>query len=510
MKLLKELADIVTRQRVEKVKLIDISLEDEPGSQYGKFYQALHSGEIKTDNDAAKLFYDSNSLDDRYRKLKSRFKKRLLNYLFFLDTNSNSFSNYSQAYHTCQKNLILCHILSNQSANYAFRKLAQQTLRNAQKYDFHDVITQITSDMLTDFSLSGRAKDYKETLPIFQSSQAILQLEYEANRLSEQLILHFSISNKVDEELERLTENNFKRIQEIVEKHDSYKLRYQYFYIGGLYYQVKNDLHGLIGLCDDLEDYFDKNKKFLQPAVVGQFTLMKLPALLNTRQHTKGLESINTNLQYLAEGSNNWILTMEFYFLICMQLAKYEDAAQVFLKVVNHPRFKRLSEYRREKWRIFHAYLNYIFDVENLDKELLENKYIRGFNVVQFLSNTPIASKDKTGLNIAILVLQVQYLFKEQESTQVFNKTDALSMYAYRYINKKENSRAYLFIKMLLSAEKKGFVYRNVVPATEKLFQKLKTETDGQSAEWEILPYETLWKQALQFMKTEDMSASSV
>ena len=196
---------------------------------------------------------------------------------------------------------------------------------------------------------------------------------------------------------------------------------------------------------------------------------------------------------------------MEFYFLLCMQDGKYTQAANVFLQVVNHPRFKRVGEYRREKWRIFHAYLHYIFEVKDLDKNLLQNKYIHGFNVVQFLSNTPIASKDKTGLNVAILVLQIQYLFKEHQTTQIFDKTDALSMYAYRYLNKKENSRAYTYIRLLLAAEKEGFVYSKVAVKTRKYIQKLRGELDSYSAEWEILPYEILWEQALSFMKTEDM-----
>ena len=506
MKLLKELADIVTRQRVEKVKLIDISLEDEPGSHYGKFYQALHAGEIKTDNDAANLFYGTDSLDDRYRKLKSRFKKRLLNYLFFMDVNTGSFSDYSRAYHTCQKNLILCRILANQSANYAFRKIAQQTLRHAVKFDLHDVITPLTSEMLSAFSLYGKTKEYQETLEIFEKSRVLLEKEYDAARLTEQVIINFATSNKKTEELIELARDHFEKTKSLLVDNDSYKLNYQYFYLGGIYYQVIYDFQSLIRLCDEVEAYFEQNDQFVQPMVLSQFYLMKMSAMLNLKKHDEGITTIKRSLDYFSVGSNNWMLAMETYFLLLMQSGKYEQAASIFLEVVNHSRFKTIQEYKREKWRILYAYLHYIFEVEDLDKGLLQNKYIHGFNVEQFLSNTPIASKDKTGLNVAILVLQIQYHFKEHQTSKIFDKTDALSMYAYRYLNKKENSRAYMYIRLLLAAEKDGFVYNKVVTKTSKLFQKLKSELDSYSAEWEILPYEVLWEQALTFMKEQDMA----
>lgn len=504
MKLLKELVDIVTRQRIEKVNLIDISQEDEPGSHYGKFYNALRVNEIKTDNDAARLFYNTNSLDDKYRQLKSRFKKRLLNYLIFMDVNKSSYSNYAKAYHTCNKNLILCRILLNHGARYTFDRLARQTLKQAIKFDFNNIIVPLAGDLMINYSLIGNKKEYDQLLSLFNRRKLLLDAEYECDRLQEQIIINFVASNLKTEKILEITTSNIKRIEELNTEFDSYKLNFNLYYIKAIYFQIINDYVNLIEICDEAEQYYEKNLVFYQKTALAKFSLMKMPALLNLRHHNKGLEALSKSLTYFTIGQNNWLMTMEAYFLLTMQAANYTHASEIFLNAVNQPKFKYANPIRKERWKIFYAYLHYIFEVHELDKSLLQNKYIHGFRPQTFLGNTPLASKDKTGLNIAILTLQIQFLFKNGKIDDIFDKTDALGIYAYRYLNKKENSRAYLYIKMLQIAEKKSFIYKYAYPATNKIHKQLESEVDSYSAEWEILPYDRMWEQALDFMKMHE------
>jgi hypothetical protein len=103
-----------------------------------------------------------------------------------------------------------------------------------------------------------------------------------------------------------------------------------------------------------------------------------------------------------------------------------------------------------------------------------------------------------------MLTLQIQFLFMTGRIDEIFDKTDAMSTYGYRHLNKKENSRAYIYIKMLLMAEKRSFIYRYAKKSTEKLHEQLRTEIDSYSAEWEVLPYDIMWDHALEYMKEFD------
>jgi len=60
------------------------------GSKFNEFYDGLVSERFVDDEQAADFLYDTTPLDDKYRQLKSRFSKRLLNTLFFLDSNDPS------------------------------------------------------------------------------------------------------------------------------------------------------------------------------------------------------------------------------------------------------------------------------------------------------------------------------------------------------------------------------------------------------------------------------------
>ncbi len=505
MKLLKELVDIVTRQRVEKVTLIDLAELEDQQSQYARFYNAIRNGEVKSDQDAARTFYDSDTTDDRYRKLKSRFKKRMLNYLFFLDINKNSYSDYLAARHTCFKNLLICRVLKTSGARYSFEKIAKQTLSQAEKFNLNSIIVPLTSDLLTHYSLLAKRNDYDKTLQQFEQAQQELQGEYAAERYMEQVVLEVTSSNTKVAPVINMAKENCRKLDQLAAQYPgNYRIQHLTYYTKAIYYQMIFDFKALIEVCDAAEHYYNTHKEFYQRSALAQFSLMRMAALLNLRDYTKGLHSIKQSLAYLDEGNPNWLLTMEAYFLLAMQAGKYPLAADIFLQVVNHARFKYFSEIRLEKWRIFHAYLHYIFEVNKMDKRQLRNKYIPNFNIEQFLNNTPHATKDKSGLNMAVISLKIQYLLKDGKLDTIFDKMDALNIYAYRHLNKKENLRAYTYIKMLQAAEKKSFVYRYVESDTADMHRKLRSQTDRYSAEWEILPYEVMWEQALGFMKAAD------
>src|SRR5690606_33531119 len=92
------------------------------------------------DEDAATTLYNCSPTDDKYRQLKSRFRKRLLNTLFFLDINIPATSNYDRAYYSSNKDWTLVKILLSNNANSTAAALARHILTTALKFKFADVI----------------------------------------------------------------------------------------------------------------------------------------------------------------------------------------------------------------------------------------------------------------------------------------------------------------------------------------------------------------------------------
>ena len=140
MKNLIEISKIVTKKKVKKIEIFDEHNLRHKNSKFNEFYEALMLGQLKNDRDAALLLYDCAPTDDKYRQLKSRFRKRLLNTLFFLDINLPSTSNYDRAYYSCNKDWTLVKILLSNDAEYTAASLARQILTTALRFKFADVI----------------------------------------------------------------------------------------------------------------------------------------------------------------------------------------------------------------------------------------------------------------------------------------------------------------------------------------------------------------------------------
>ena len=83
MKNLIEISKIVTKRKVKKIEIFDEYYLKYKSSKFNEFYEALAANKFKNDRDAATFLYNSTPTDPKYRQLKSRFKKRLLNTLFF-------------------------------------------------------------------------------------------------------------------------------------------------------------------------------------------------------------------------------------------------------------------------------------------------------------------------------------------------------------------------------------------------------------------------------------------
>ena len=171
--------------------------------------------------------------------------------------------------------------------------------------------------------------------------------------------------------------------------------------------------------------------------------------------------------------------------------AHYAKAAEVFRQATEHPRFSSLDDVRKEKWRIFEAFLRYILN-GRIDAEaggVAESQ----FKLMKFLNEVPTYSKDKRGLNIAIIILQILFLLDRRDFDGIIARAEALKVYCSRYLKLDENYRSNCFLKMMLLMEKKGFEYEATSKIADQYFQSLKSSRfnyeAGNLASLEIIPF---------------------
>ena len=156
MELLKELADIVSKQKIKNIDLLDVNSKN--NITY-KLYDNLCLGAIDNDNRAIDLLYDGDvKMMQALQKNKQRLKKKLLNLLFFIDTNQSNFSEFKKAHIECSKAYILLKILLYRGARKLAIEMSEKAISVSQKYRFADMIVLHSSELMYHYG----ALEYKK------------------------------------------------------------------------------------------------------------------------------------------------------------------------------------------------------------------------------------------------------------------------------------------------------------------------------------------------------------
>jgi hypothetical protein len=211
-----------------------------------------------------------------------------------------------------------------------------------------------------------------------------------------------------------------------------------------------------------------------------------MKALLNNREFKSGLKLLNNeDTIVIPETSMNWYILKETEFKLYLQDKMIPEAYNVYDQVINNKSFKRQVAELTEKWKIYHAYLVFY------DSFLNKGDY--KFSLPKFLNDVPVNSKDKSGYNFAIRVIEILFNAARKDYNLIFSKMDALRVYRTRYLNDNTYKRNHLFLSILLKAEKSGFSNKEMANANWPEIAELRKQNNYIIADWEIIPYETLW-----------------
>lgn len=152
-----------------------------------------------------------------------------------------------------------------------------------------------------------------------------------------------------------------------------------------------------------------------------------------------------------------------------------------------------------ERWRIYEGYT--FFFISNKQIKPDHNNPLKKFRITKFVNELPIYAKDKRGVNISIILIQILFLLEQKRFGDIIDRMESLKTYVHRYLRQDDTFRSNCFIKMLLTLPECSFHKKAVIRKSEKNFQKLiekPLNMANQIAEIEIVPYEMLWEFVLE------------
>jgi len=97
MEALRELVQLVTRNKLKSIDVLDFS--ENGDSRLGELYDIIAEGEAGSDQEAAELLYPDAKSTSGYRKLKNKLRRKLINSLLLVDLNQASYSDRKSAYY---------------------------------------------------------------------------------------------------------------------------------------------------------------------------------------------------------------------------------------------------------------------------------------------------------------------------------------------------------------------------------------------------------------------------
>ena len=488
---LQELAYILTKHKTRSIEIIGDETKHQ-NSKLHQLYKAIQKGEIKSDRQAAKYIYGESTISSKYRNLKHELKKRLLNTIFFIDMNGAK--DKDDVYYQCWKEWAACRILIEKSARKTAISLAEQILKKAIKFDFYDLIVSISILLRMHYALREKNKkkfEYYDELYDFSKKQE--KYRNLAHKYYMKLILDYTTDGVVaNPQIEADAKEYYQALLPYMNKTKNVKFFYYLYQIQLLGKMGIFDYANAKKICDDAISFLN-GKDF--KGGLRNFYLNKLVCHIQLQEFKEGKVTAYKCQQLVSEGEFNWFKTNEYLFMLSFHTGNYQEGYKIYDMTIRHPRYKS-HEIIHETWTLYKVYLHFLYLIEKI-KINSNDKSFNSLRLGKFLNDIPSFSKDKQGMNIPVLIIQMSFLILQKNYDEAIERIESLNKYCDRYLKTNNaNYRCNCFIKMLTQIPVARFNRIRIENRSSKYLDKMKgieINYNSQAHEVEIIPFEKMW-----------------
>lgn len=495
-----KLIEVVRRKGQRSIQLINQNFRKKEISKDNQLYDGIISEKYLTDEVAAKQIFQSDPGNRNYRNAKGKLKQKLLNHLYFLDYEKDIYTLYDKCEYACLHSLHQCKVLIKEGANEIALRQLPHLVKDAKEFEFVDIAAEALSLLRNQYARNGKATPFLETedelnkYKEFQAAYHHCQELYYGTLvyLNKSVSAQNRVLMKVPETIAKI-ENAGKKFKSDCLDILAQKLRLEYNQLNQ--YFVEN-----IKLCTLLEKkYLQKdNTEVTVNLKKTKVAFTKLYSFFCLKDDKNGNEYADKSLKLFKNGSQEWFNFLEYHFLLMMKGESYKKAADIFRKVRTNKNYNLLDEPQKVRWQIYRAFIVFVND----------SKLLRwGFDVEEFLKINPDYPKDTQGYNISTLVIQFMFLLRNGDIEGVKNRLMELEKHNSTHLDKRNNYRNSIFIRLLSIVIEKEFNYETIAEKSNTYYRKLvKTQIPGDlENDMEILTYELLWNTVLEILKSNKM-----
>lgn len=358
MKSMLAITKLLTRQKLRKLDILSDEFLSNKQSKFRELYDAMQDGKVRNDREASQLLYDADSTDPRYRQLKSRFKKRMLNTLFFVNQSRPHRSSFDQTYHNCQRDWSLVNILLANGASEPALDLSKSLLTCALKYGFSELIVQLARLHANDAAACGETKRLLQMEQLIDEHSALHALELESERVLRKLKqlratqLPYLLPD--DQMGQTLTELQ-SRLNALSQQSSSPLIRYDLAEGTCIVLALQHDWTSVLREVNAIVSFGES--KHRQAMIAREQTLRELQMLAaaNCQDAALARDVVRQHLGPSLRTGCDWLVVQRLRATVLLNSGRYALVHEVCKDVQTSRHYRDLGAPEREQWQLFSA-----------------------------------------------------------------------------------------------------------------------------------------------------------
>jgi len=491
---IKELIKIVSDHTKKNLPLLDLKKQHLNGNKEMNLFLGIKTGQFNNDEEASVGIYGSEEVDFKFRMLKSRLNRKLLNHLFFMDFSTAPSSKTVNTYQEALDYLHFSRMLLKIGETSLGTKLLYKTIDIAKEGEYTVVIIDCLRELREVYSKTFRPKLFQNIKSQLMELEALERIEERANSIFQEnrLFINSSVTNR-----KKSLEPFAKGVAELWDmylKSDSYNIFEKFMKMQIWYHELNGDFEKVLLFTDKVMKDHEAglinrirfNEMFLDKA--------KGNALIKLRMFDEGADFLDAMLNKIDDSSKEWYVFAEKYVMLNIQRHAFDKASAVFQRVAATRNFDNLEKDDILRWNVLRSYLYHLTS---------DKKIVKKFGYEEFIATTPVYEKDKAGINVALLILQILE-YAQGDLTKLHEKLNAIDDYVSKFLNNSFSKRTKTFCKLLHKIATHNRDYDTISQKSRYLREKLNdSEVAGKTfVDMEIVPYEFLWEKITTELKT--------
>ena len=279
-----------------------------------------------------------------------------------------------------------------------------------------------------------------------------------------------SAQNKIDQYLSHLHKDRLASID----------ICTQYHTLKVIQCFAKQDYARAIICCNEVLQYFESQQivRASQKAIFLSFSSISAIA---AKKYDYAEQCIQQAIDINGFSNHNWQVYTYYRAINAMHQGLYYRARHLYDEAAR----REQTPYIQELWAIIGAYCAFFTNSP--------------FKLGKFFNETRIASQDKAGMNVDIIIADL-LLSLNNNPDRFLLRIEAVQTYIYRYLKGPQHERVRLFLRLLFLVAKKDFDVRRVRKAGTYLLARLEKRSvyANHNMEIELVRWEDLWGMVLE------------